>query len=103
MKKVALPVFSKTQQPKIKSVLGLIFPDVIQQSALSRQRHISSKKNSLEKCLVISAMKRGMNISFEHLWFFQASRAKSYGLFAMISKVSSKATQRTAKWQGGEF
>ena len=28
MKKVALPVFSKTQQPKIKSVLGLIFPDV---------------------------------------------------------------------------
>lgn len=46
-----------------------------------------------EKCEVISAMKREVWI-FEHLWFFQACRllAKSYGLFAMISKVSSKVT-----------
>ena len=49
MKKVALPVFSKTQQPKIKSVLGLIFPDVRNSSETKVENKVTEKKDETEK------------------------------------------------------
>ena len=89
--------------PTLKKQCAQFFfpPNHDRQLSVNSCQH-SAKKSSTsnfleeefyEKCEVISAMKREVWI-FEHLWFFQACRllAKSYGLFAMISKVSSKVT-----------